>query len=89
MSPAFPPDEWSLAATSAALLTEVGRPASALVIYRTLLGSKAAPDDLRFAWLRPAIASARLANDEAQVRRWNTLLTELTPEEAVPAPTKP
>jgi hypothetical protein len=59
------------------------------VIYRTLLGSKAAPDDLRFAWLRPAIASARLANDEAQVRRWNTLLTELTPAEAVPAPTKP
>ena len=89
MLPAFPPDEWSLAATSAALLTEVGRPASALEIYRALLGSKTAPDDLRYTWLRPAIASARLAHDEAQARRWNTLLTELTPAEAVPAPTKP
>ena len=80
--PSFPPEEWSLASTAAQLLADVGRPAHAVAIYRALLGTKSSPDELRLGWVRPALAAARLAKDEAQVRRWNDLLAELTP----PAP---
>ncbi len=74
---AFPADEWSLAAAAAQLLAEVGRPAPAVAIYRALLAAKTPPDELRLGWLRPAIAAARLAKDDAQVRRWNDLLAAL------------
>jgi hypothetical protein len=82
--PSFPPEDWSLAATAAQLLADVGRPAHAVAIYRALLGTKSPPDDLRLGWVRPALAAARLAKDEAQVRRWTDLLAELAPP--APAP---
>lgn len=82
--PSFPPDEWSLAATAAQLLADVGRPTQAVAVYRALLDGKSPPGELRLGWVRPALAAARLAKDAAQVRRWNDLLAELTPP--APAP---
>ncbi len=72
-----PPDEWSLAAAAADFLAEVGRPEQAVALYRALLAAKTPPDELRRSWLRPALAAARLAKDDPQVRRWNEELDRL------------
>lgn len=75
----FATDEWALAREAALLLENLGRPARAVELWRTLLAIEAMPRELRVAWLPEASKAARAAKDFAQATKWDAALAELVP----------
>ena len=75
----FATDEWALAREAAVLLENLGRPARAVELWRTLLASEAMPRELRVVWLPEASKAARAAKDFAQATKWDNALAELVP----------
>lgn len=73
-------DEWGLVAEAAKLLTECGRAARAVEIWRMLLAIEMVPREVRLAWLRDAEGAARGAGDVELVRRWAGVAAELENE---------
>ncbi len=80
----FRANEWALARDAAQMLDLCGRPARALEVWRTLLGTDTLPRELRIAWLRDARATALAAKDATQAGTWQQELESLT----FPAPEK-
>lgn len=74
----FTPSEEPLAALIAQRLLESGEPKLALALWRTVLGVRSLSNDVRIAWLRPALETARAAQDSGQTVRWQEELNALT-----------
>jgi uncharacterized protein (TIGR03790 family) len=82
---AFRTDEWALARESAHLLTEGGRVAEALAVWRNLLDGPSLPAGLCRVWLPEAIELARRARYSHQAAIWHAALQPLIERASPPS----
>jgi len=75
-----PADEWALTQQAAEWLSEGGRTADGVRVYRNLLRTRGLPRDLRLKWLPQAIATAIAAKDNRQAQAWQKELAAINEE---------
>lgn len=75
----FAADEWALVREVALQLDTLGHPARAVEVWSALFAVETLPRELRSAWLREAVRTARAAKDTKQASAWDHALTELAP----------